>query len=288
MPPLLAREARQVERRTMSFKTMTVGNDAGVAVVTFNRPDKMNAMNPQFHEDMTAVLEQLRYDDAVRILVLTGAGAAFCAGMDLKEIFHDLKDQPAAYDRIIRMATEWRGRTLRYYPKPTIAMVNGYCFGGAFSIIEACDIAIAADEATFGLSEINFDGFPGGSVSKSLANALHPRDALFYAMTGRQFGGRHAAEIKLVNFSVPLVQLHAETIAVAREIAMKDPHSLRAAKDAYRFSLEMSWEASMDYTAAKEVELHAAQDVSWKEGGVADFVEGKYKPGLGGREKEKK
>ena len=98
------------------------------------------------------------------------------------------------------MATEWRGRTLRYFPKPTIAMVNGYCFGGAFSIVEGCDLAIAADEATFGLSEINFKGFPGGAVSKSLANLLRPRDALFYALTGRRFDGKTAAEIGLVNY----------------------------------------------------------------------------------------
>lgn len=272
----------------MSFKTVTVENDDGVAVVTLNRPDKMNAMNPQMHEDMTAVLEQLRYDDAVRVIVLTGAGAAFCAGMDLKEIFHELKDRPAAYDRIIRMATEWRGRTLRYYPKPTIAMVNGYCFGGAFSIVEACDIAVAADEATFGLSEINFRGFPGGSVSKSLANMIHGRDALFYAMTGRTFGGLIAAQMKLVNFSFPLVKLREETMVIAREIASKDPHSLRATKDAYRFSLEMTWEASMNYTGAKEVELQLAQKIGWKDEGVADFVEGKFKPGFEGHESIKK
>ena len=141
------------------------------------------------------------------MLVITGAGNSFCAGMDLKEVFHALKDQPARYDKVIRLATEWRGRTLRYYPKPTIAMINGYCFGGAFSIVEGCDLAIAADEATFGLSEINFKGFPGGAVSKSLANLLRPRDALFYALTGRRFDGKIAAEIGLVNFSVPLRQL---------------------------------------------------------------------------------
>ena len=151
-----------------------------------------------------------------RVLVITGAGDSFCAGMDLKEVFHALKDQPARYDKVIRLATEWRGRTLRYFPKPTIAMINGYCFGGAFSIVEGCDLAIAADEATFGLSEINFKGFPGGAVSKSLANLLRPRDALFYALTGRRFGGKVAAQIGLVNFSVPLAQLKAETMAVAQ------------------------------------------------------------------------
>lgn len=268
----------------MAFQTIQIVKDAGVAVVTLNRPDKMNAMNPQLHEEMTHVLDQLRYDDEARVIVITGAGKAFCAGIDLKEVFHDLKDKPAAYDRIIRMATEWRGRTLRYYPKPTIAMVNGYCFGGAFSIVESCDIAIAADEAVFALSEINFKGFPGGSVSKSLANMLHSRDALFYAMTGRKFGGQIAADLKLVNLSFPLARLSHETMAIAREIASKDPHALRATKDAYRFALEMSWEASVAYTSAKEFELQSAQEIGWKDAGVADFVKGNSKPGLEGND----
>ena len=117
------------------------------------------------------------------------------------------------------MATDWRGRTLRYYPKPTIAMVNGFCFGGAFSIVEGCDLAIAADEAMFGLSEINFRLFPGGSVSKSLANLMRPRDALLYGMSGRTFNGKKAEQMGFVNFSVPLAQLEAETMRLAKEIA---------------------------------------------------------------------
>src|SRR5262245_40882576 len=207
----------------MAYATVAIEKAGGIALVSFNRPDKKNAMNPQLHEDMTAALEQLRYDEEARVVVITGAGDTFCAGMDLKEVFHALKDQPARYDRIIRLAIEWRGRTLRHFPKPTIAMVNGYCFGGAFSIVEGCDLAGAADEASFGLSEINFKGFPGGSVSKSLANLLRPRDALLYAMTGRRFGGQVAASIGLVNFSVPAAQLRDETLKLAREIAAKDP-----------------------------------------------------------------
>jgi trans-feruloyl-CoA hydratase/vanillin synthase len=272
----------------MAFETIQLEMDAGVAVITFNRPDKMNAMNPLMHEEMTSVLEQLRYDEAARVIVLTGAGEAFSAGMDLKEVFHELKTLPAAYDRALRIAIEWRGRTLRYYPKPTIAMVNGYCFGGAFSIVEGCDLATAADEATFGLSEINLKGFPGGSVSKSLANLLHPRQALFYAMTGRKFDGKVATQIGLVNFSVPLARLREETLRVAHEIAAKDEHSLRATKESYRYSLEMSWEASIDYTGAKEVELQHAQEIGWKDDGIIDFMQGKYKPGLEGHETVKK
>ena len=267
-----------------TYQTVLIEKSGRVATLTLNRPAKKNAMSPQLHADVTAALEELRYDDDAKVVVITGAGDAFCAGMDLKEFFHELKDQPARYDQVLRMATEWRGRTLRYFPKPTIAMVNGYCFGGAFSIVESCDIAIAADEATFGLSEINFKGFPGGAVSKSLANLFRPRDALFYALTGRRFNGKRAAEIGFVTLSVPLADLSKETMAVAAEIAGKDAAALRATKDGYRFSLEMTWEASMNYTLAKEVELASRQQVGWKEEGVGDFVKGKFKPGLEGHE----
>ena len=273
----------------MTYKTLLVEKSKGVALVTFNRPDKKNAMNPQLHEDMTAVLEELRYDDAARVVVITGAGNSFCAGMDLKEVFHALKDDPVRYDQVIRISTEWRGRTLRYFPKPTIAMVNGYCFGGAFSILEGCDLAIAADEAKLGLSEINFKGFPGGAVSKSLANLLRPRDALFYALTGRLMDGKTAARIGLVNYSVPLERLKEETMTVAEEIAGKDPAALKITKDSYRYSLEMTWEASMNFTTAKEDELVARQRAgNWKEEGIGDFMKGKFKPGLGGHENIKK
>jgi trans-feruloyl-CoA hydratase/vanillin synthase len=268
----------------MSYKTLLIEKSDGVAILTFNRPDKKNAMNPQLHEDMTAALEELRYDDAARVLILTGAGDTFCAGMDLKEVFYELRDQPARYDRVLRLATEWRGRTLRHYPKPTIAMVNGYCFGGAFSIVEGCDLAVAAEEATFGLSEINFKGFPGGSVSKSLANLFRPRDALFYGLTGRRFDGRTAVSIGFVNLAFPAAQLRAETLKLAREIAAKDPAALRATKEAYRFSLEMPWEAAMNFAMAKEEELQHRQRIGWKTEGVGDFVQGKFKPGLQGHE----
>jgi trans-feruloyl-CoA hydratase/vanillin synthase len=272
----------------MRYATVLVEKSAGIALVTLNRPDKKNAMNPQLHEDMAAMLEDLRYDDEARVLVITGAGDTFCAGMDLKEVFHALKDKPAQYDRVIRQSTEWRGRTLRYYPKPTIAMVNGYCFGGAFSIVEGCDLAIAAEEASFGLSEINFKGFPGGSVSKSMANLFRPRDALLYGLTGRRFDGKTAANMGFVNYAVPLARLKDETMALARDIAGKDPAALRATKEGYRFSLEMTWEASINYTGAKEEELAARQRIGWKDSGVRDFVDGKFKPGLESHEGIKK
>jgi len=90
----------------MDTETVKVTITDGIAKVVFNRPHKKNAMNPQLHKDMTAVLEQLRYDQTARVLVITGSGDSFSAGMDLKEFFHDLKDKPIEYDTIFRLATE--------------------------------------------------------------------------------------------------------------------------------------------------------------------------------------
>src|SRR3972149_10566355 len=123
----------------MQYQTLLVEIKDKVAKVMLNRPDKKNAMNPQLHKDMTAALEALRYDENAAVLVITGAGDSFCAGMDLKEFFHELKGKPDEYDRIYRISVEWRGRTLRQFPRPTLAMVNGHCFGGAFSIVEGGD-----------------------------------------------------------------------------------------------------------------------------------------------------
>lgn len=273
----------------MQYKTLLVEIKDKVAKVILNRPEKQNSMNPQLHVDMTQALEDLRYNADAHVIVITGAGnESFCAGMDLKEVFHELKGKPAEYDKLVRQSTEWRGRTLRNYPKPTIAMVNGYCFGGGFGIVEGCDLAVAADEAQFGLSEINFRMLPGGCISKALARIMRPRDALYYAMTGRRFDGKKAAEIGFVNFSVPRAQLEAETMALARELAAKDPAALSATKDGYHYSLDMPFDAAVNFAVAKENELMVLQKGAWMEDGIGDFVKGLYKPGLGGHEDVKK
>ena len=263
-----------------SYQTLLVDVAGGVGTITLNRPAKRNAMSPALHLEMADALERLRYDDDARVIVLTGSGPAFCAGMDLKEFFTELRDKPGEYDRITRIAVEWRGRTLRYYPKPTIAAINGFCFGGAFAIVEGCDIAIAADEATFGLSEVNFGLFPGGAVSKALANVLRPRDALFYGLTGRPFDGKRAAEIGFVNYSVPAAELQANVRALASEIAAKNPEALRATKEGYRHSLDMGWDAAMAYASAREGLLTLNQNDAWRTTGIGDFLKGEYRPGL--------
>jgi trans-feruloyl-CoA hydratase/vanillin synthase len=264
----------------MAYETILVEAEGGVGILTLNRPAKKNAMNPTMHLEVADALEKIRYDDAIAILVVTGAGDAFSSGMDLKEYFIDLKSQPNEFDRINRVSIEWRGRTIRHFPKPTVAMVNGYCFGGALPIVEGCDIAVAADEATFGLSEINYKNFPAGSVTRSLINIMRPRDLLWYTLTGRPWDGKKAAEIGLVNLSVPLAELREQTMEIAREIASKDPSALRAAKETYRFSIGLDWDASVNFSNAKSAQHVARQNDAFRKEGIKDFLEGKYRPGF--------
>lgn len=266
----------------MDYATLLIErSENGVTTLSFNRPEKRNCMNPQLNRDMVAALEELRYDKQTKVLVITGVGEAFSAGMDLKEFFTDLKDDPEEFERVGRASIEWRGRTLPLFPKPTIAMVNGYCFGGAFSTVEACDLAFAADEATFGLSEINMKFFPGGPVSMSMGHILRPREAMYYALTGETFDGRAAAEIGYVNRSFPNDELRAEVLKTAERIAGMDPGALRATKEAYRHSLGMSYDTGVDYANAKMAELSVRQGKpAWRQDGMGDFLRKEYKPGL--------
>src|SRR5882757_8779995 len=194
------------------WTTVDVKVEDGIAWVMFNRPDKRNAMSPTLNAEMVQVLDALELDAAAKVLVLTGNGAAWTAGMDLKEYFREVDAGPEILqEKIRRDASEWQWRRLRMYAKPTIAMVNGWCFGGGFSPLVACDLAIAADEAVFGLSEINWGIPPGNLVSKAMADTVGHRRALYYIMTGDTFNGQQTAKMGLVNKSVPRAQLRAET-----------------------------------------------------------------------------
>jgi len=157
---------------TKTYKTVKVEKEEGITWVILNRPEKRNAMNPQLHYDMLDVVCELETDNQTQVMVLTGAGESWCAGQDLREFFRALDNDPAERRRAGWASQEWRWRRLFTFPKPTIAMVNGFCFGGAFTPLIACDFAIAAEDAVFGLSEINWGIFPGGLVSRVLADAL--------------------------------------------------------------------------------------------------------------------
>jgi feruloyl-CoA hydratase/lyase len=264
------------------WETVRVELTDGIAWVELNRPDKRNAMNPRMNAEMVETLEALDADDECRVLVLTGAGEAFSAGMDLKEYFREVDEGPEWLQRKVRRdAALWQWRLLRGYAKPTIAMVNGWCFGGAFTPLVACDLAIAADDAAFGLSEINWGIPPGSVVNRALAETVGSREALLYVMTGRTFDGRKAAAMGLVNASVPAERLRAEVDALARELAEKNPVVLRAAKLGFKHCREMSWDGAEDYLYAKLEQSQFRDSERGRERGLEQFLDKKgFRPGL--------
>jgi trans-feruloyl-CoA hydratase/vanillin synthase len=231
---------------------------------------------------MRATVNALATDERCGVFVLTGAGESFAAGMDLREYFRETDNAPdTVLLNVRRVAEDWQWRRLRDYPKPTIAMVNGWCFGGAFTPVCACDLAIAAESATFGLSEINWGILPAGNVTKATMETIGYRNALYYTMTGENFDGRKAAEMGLVNEAVPLDQLRDRTRTLAKKLLQKNQTVLRGAKIAMKRMRYMDWEVSADYLYAKMAEALHLGGAGNRENAMKAFLDDKtFKPGV--------
>jgi feruloyl-CoA hydratase/lyase len=259
-----------------------------VAWVTMNRPDKRNAINPQLSFEMLDVFEALEADDRCGALVLTGAGEAYSSGMDLREYFR--ATDKLNYDervQIMRKSAMAQWKRLQFYNKPTIAMVNGWCFGGAFNSMIACDLAIAAEDANFGLSEINWGIIPAGAVTKAVTSVIGLRNTMYYVMTGETFDGRKAAAMGLVNEAVPRAELRVRVQKLAATLLEKNPTALRAAKHAARRVRDMSWEDAEDYLFAKLDQMRFLDPEKGREKGMAQFLDDKsYRPGLAAYRRE--
>jgi trans-feruloyl-CoA hydratase/vanillin synthase len=278
-----SRIMRETSMSAKKYEAISVETDHGISWLMINRPDKRNAMSPQVHLEMDEVLDDLAVDSATEVLVLTGAGnQAFSAGQDIKLYFRANAGDAAARHKLRRASNNWRWQKLSTFPKPTIAMVNGYCFGGAFTQVCACDFALAADEAMFGLSEINWGILPGGIVSWNVAQTLNFRDALYYAMTGDSFDGKQAKQMGFVNFSYPKPQLREETIKLAKKLMQKSPAAMRYTKEAIRAVRFMNEPQAQDYLNAKSDALRYNDRENSREEGMKQFLDEKtYRPGYG-------
>ena len=276
--------AHTAEREPYDYETVKVAFDDGICWVSLNRPEKHNAMSPRLNIEMLDVLERLEFDERCEVLVLTGEGEAFSAGMDLKQYFRETDHESAQFKAKVRAAAAaWQWRKLRFYPKPTIAMVHGWCFGGAFAPVVACDLAISADDAKFGLSEINWGIIPGGNVTKAVMDVCGERAAMYYIMTGKVFDGRRAVEIGLVNESVPLAALREHTRELAQLLRTKNPTVLRSAKHAARRVVGMDWDLSEEYLGAKAAQTQLSDPEKGRTKGLKQFLDDKtIRPGLEG------
>lgn len=275
----------ETERKEEDTVAYTVEN--GIAWVKFNRPEKRNCMSPKLNRQMMRVLDELEFNEDVGVLVLTGEGSAWSAGMDLKEYFRETEKQGLGAVRKSQSEAYGWWRRLRWYQKPTIAMVNGWCFGGGYGPLFACDLAFAAEDAQFGLSEINWGILPGGGATKVATSLLSMRNAMYHTLMGENIDGKKAAEWGLVNEAVPQDQLKARVTDVANVLLQKNPVALKAAKDAVRRVVDMTYDNAEDFLIRAQEAANHFDDQGRKEG-IRQFIDEKsYKPGLGAYDKSR-
>jgi trans-feruloyl-CoA hydratase/vanillin synthase len=220
-----------------NYETLLVTRDNGVTTIAFNRPEKRNAMSPQLHSEIFELLSDLRYDKETRVIVLTGAGENFCAGQDLKQYSLEMESQPERLrDEVRDKVRRWRNEMLRTLPQPVVARITGWCLGGALTVVAGCDIAIASEEALFGLPEVNFGHFPAGDTTAVLTEHLRPKHGLYYALTGKMMSAKDAERIGLISKVVPRTELDTEVTETAKCLAEKSPMALKAVKEAWYYS----------------------------------------------------
>ncbi|WJG09595.1 p-hydroxycinnamoyl CoA hydratase/lyase [Aliiglaciecola sp. LCG003] len=267
--------------------TVAVKVENNIAWVNFNRPEKRNCMSPKLNRQMMRVLDDLEYREDVGVLVLTGEGTAWSAGMDLKEYFREMEALGLGGTRQAQREAYGWWRRLRWFQKPTVAMVNGWCFGGGYGPLFACDLAFAAEEAQFGLSEINWGILPGGGAAKVVADLMPLRKAMYHAMMGENIDGKTAVEWGLINEALPETELKARVTEVAKVLLEKNPVALKATKDAVRRVKEMTYDNAEDYLVRAQEAANSYDNDGRKEG-IKQFIDDKtYKPGLSAYDKSK-
>ena len=263
------------QAQPVGYETLILERRERVAIITINRPDKRNALNIKTREEGAALLEELRTDDSVGVVVFTGAGdKAFIAGADIGEF----AGRTAMMQRDVMT-----GRSLftafDTFPKPVIAMINGYCLGGGCELALACDIRIASETASFGQPEINLGIIPGGGGTQRLTRLVGEGKAMELILSGDIIDAKTAYAIGLVNHVFPADQLEAKTMEIANRIAAKSPIALSLAKEA----VKLASRSNLDEGLRREIDLFAlCFSTADKDEGVSAFLE-KRKPSWKGK-----
>lgn len=247
--------------------TVLYVRDGHVALLTLNRPEALNAVNAALADELGGLLEQAVADDAVRAIVVTGAGRAFCAGADLKEIALGRSIAPTAHP-------EWgfAGLARHWVSKPLIAAVNGYAMGGGTEIALACDLVVASEQAAFGLPEVKRGLFAAAGGVIRLQRQIPIKLAAQLALTGDPVDAATARQWGLVNDVVPPAEVVPRALALAGRIAANAPLSVQHSKRVLHqaASAGSDWDAAWSGGDPWQVNAEAVDAVF----GSADALEG--------------
>jgi enoyl-CoA hydratase len=250
----------------VTFETLLLRVDEGVAIITINRPDKRNALSAAVRRELLSALDQLREDGNARVVVITGAGdKAFIAGADITEFAERTPVQQRAVmeeRRIFDAVAE--------FPKPVIAMINGFALGGGCELALACDMRIAARSARLGQPEIKLGIIPGGGGTQRLPRLIGLGNAMRLILTGELINAEEAARLGLVDLVVEDSDLATRTLEIARAMAAHSPLTLRLAKTAVRASEEMPLATGLAFERELFITAFGSND---KREGVAAFLE---------------
>lgn len=258
----------------MTDQYILVERDDPIAVVTLNRPDKLNALSWALMSELADALEALDGDQAIRCIVLTGAGdKAFAAGADIAEM-----SGKGAIDMVSSAGTEAWGR-IRHLHTPLIAAVGGYALGGGNELAMHCDLIVASENARFGQPEISLGVMPGAGGTQLLALAVGRYRALELCLTGRQATAQEMYAWGLVNSVVPEGQHLDQAKQMAQEVAKRAPIAAHFVKEAARTAFEMPLDESLAYTSRLFALLFASAD---QKEGMRAFL-AKEQPNFQGR-----
>jgi enoyl-CoA hydratase/carnithine racemase len=221
----------------MSYETLTCEGREGIATITIRRPEKLNALNQKVMQELHACFEQLRDDDAVRVVIITGAGEkAFVAGADISE----LAVQNPVGGRATSLAGQRTLDLIENLGKPVIAAVNGYALGGGCELCMACTLRVASENARFGQPEVKLGIIPGYAGTQRLPRLIGKGRALELILTGEAVTAQEAYRIGLVNQVVAQNELMPAAEALARKIMANGPLAVRFAMEAVHHGMEMS------------------------------------------------
>ncbi len=254
----------------------------GIAVVSLVNPKMRNAITRELSAEMNRLLDQVRSDRAIRVVIVTGEGDdSFCAGLNVND-FRELKDRNWELYRPGESMLDW-WRKLHELPQPTIAAVNGYCVGGGFCVLDSCDLALASERAIFSLSEINFGSIPGGGAMRSVLETMPPKAAMYLILSGKPIDADEACRSGLVNRVVAHEQLREEALALARDLAAHPWQTLEWCKrTAYGLRGIADRGLAIEYETAM---AHFQDQALPPDGASVDerlqaFARKEYKPGL--------